>query len=91
MDTYDAVDSDFKSSYHEENTQANYMLNQVSYADTRDTKGAVEQEDYGADGYLNHLHINYWGGDDGQSYLTGPESDITFLDIIQPTLLEGHV
>ena len=65
VDTYDAVDSDFKSGYHEETSQNNYMLNQVSYADTRDTKGAVEQEDYGADGYLNHLHINYWGGDDG--------------------------
>lgn len=47
-------------------------------------------DDYGADGYLNHMHIRYEGGDDGESYITGPDSDITFLDIIQPTVLPGH-
>jgi hypothetical protein len=50
----------------------------------------LSADQYGRDGYLNHMHINYRGGDDGESYNTGPNSDITFLDIINPLLLEGH-
>ena len=47
-------------------------------------------EDYGKDGFFNHMHLDYEGGDDGESYFTGPDSDVTFLDIIQPMSLGGH-
>ena len=49
----------------------------------------LSADQYGRDGYMNHMHINYNGGDDGESYYTGPDSDITFLDIITPLALEG--
>jgi hypothetical protein len=51
---------------------------------------SISAENYGNDGYLNHMHINYDGGDNGESYFTGPDSDITFMDIITPMVLEGH-
>ena len=50
----------------------------------------LSADQYGRAGYLNHMHINYRGGDDGESYYTGPDSDITFLDIINPFWLEVH-
>ena len=51
----------------------------------------MSSDEYGKDGYLNHMHINYDGGDDGESYFTGPDSDISFLDIITPMSFEGHL
>ena len=39
---------------------------------------------YAEDGYLNTNNLFYEGGDDGESFFTGPDSDVSFLDIIYP-------
>lgn len=56
----------------------------VDTIDESEDEKHITSEDYGVNGYLNHMHINYQGGDHGESYFTGPDSDITFLDIIRP-------
>lgn len=60
------------------------------YDSSRSPMLPLSADQYGRDGYLNHMNIKYSGGDDGESYFTGPESDITFMDIITPLALEGH-
>jgi len=62
----------------------------LPYDSSKSFTSPLSADQYGRDGYLNHMHINYRGGDDGESYYTGPSSDITFLDIINPMWLEGH-
>lgn len=72
-------------------TSNGYILEEVEPESPTTDRETFEDADYGRNGYLNHMNINYDGGDDGESYFTGPDSDITFMDIIEPTVLEGHL
>ena len=39
---------------------------------------------YAEDGFLNVNDLYYDGGDDGETYFAGPNTDVSFLDVIHP-------